>query len=148
MIEIGNRVEVIATHERGVVVYVAVSFAMVKVDDVEIPVNYAHDELSVLQRHVYQVGDRGFLENGIDTYRVLATDGMQQDGTTFIATLVVSNSASNPGYVNIREQSMGFDMRGRHPLDYQFGGVTDYNLTPPNTTPTPKQQKQSIPVLY
>lgn len=98
-------------------------------------------------KYIYQVGDAGLLENGIDTYRITANDAMLQDGSTYLAALVVVNSSSNEGYVNIKEQGMGFSMEGRHPLDYQFGGDIAYNLTPPGTTAEPEAQAYAPPSI-
>ena len=130
-IKVGDNVRIDATGEIGLVIYVTSVFVMVKVENIEIPINYALDEVTAVESYVYQVGDKGFLENGIDKYRIVANDAMNQDGTTYLAALVVMNSDSNPGYVNIREQTMGFNIEGRHPLDYEFGGNTTYNLLPP-----------------
>jgi len=146
-IKVGDQVTVNATEERGLVLYVAASFAMVKVEHVEVPINFGFDEITVIEGHIYRVGDCGYLVNGIDTYRIVANDVMRQDGSAYLLALVVNNSHSNPGYENISEQSMGYNRLGRHPLDYQFGGVTGYNLLPPGTTVEPKPQNQALPTI-
>jgi len=89
------------------------------------------------EEYTYKVGDRGFLKNGIDTYRILATDAVFRPFNNVECTihaLVISNADSNEGYVNIFEKSADFSSTGLSTAHIAAGegGIDTYDLTPPN----------------
>ena len=88
------------------------------------------------EEYTYKVGDRGFLKNGIDTYRILAVDAVFRPigGINCpIHALIISNSDANEGVENIYEKSNDFSVDGwstTHCMN-ATSGVTSYDLTPP-----------------
>jgi len=89
-----------------------------------------------MSKYIYKVGDRGLLKNGIDTYRILATDAVFApiNGVECnIHALVISNSDSNEGYVNVNEKSADFSPDGLSTAHIiaGVGGIDDYDLTEP-----------------
>ncbi|RLC98686.1 MAG: hypothetical protein DRI46_10885 [Chloroflexi bacterium] len=88
------------------------------------------------ETYVYKVGDTGTLKNGLDTYRILATDMVVRpiNGIDLsIHTLVITHSDSDEGYTNIYEQCMDFAKSGWSVGRCMAGelGNDEYDLTPP-----------------
>jgi len=88
------------------------------------------------EEYTYKIGDIGTLKNGEDTYRIVADDMVVRPvGTTEfpLLALIINNSHSNEGYVNIYEQSTSYAANGwslSHALAGP-GGTNYYDLVPP-----------------
>ena len=89
------------------------------------------------EEYTYKVGDRGFLKNGIDTYRILAVDAVFRPIGGIdcpIYALVISNSGANEEVKKIYEKSNEYSIEGWSAFHIVGGegGADTYDLAPPS----------------